>query len=730
MPITFDSENKIFHLTTPNSSYIFTIEGDGILIHTYYGKKLSNISNIKDIINYSVASFSAADYYKEDGAMISSDMLPQEYPFYGSTDLRSPAFHASYKDGSRITDMKYVSHKIFSGKPALLGLPATYTESDDEATTLELEMKDDLTGLEFTYRYTVFENYDAIARSVTARNRGGDNVNISAIASCSVDFLDADFDMVHLSGCWARERHVYKHPLTHGFQGVDSKRTSSSHHHSPFLALARKNAGEENGEVYGFSLVYSGNFRAGVEVDAYAIARVQLGINPFDFSWLLEPGASFTTPEVVMVYSGSGFGKMSRTYHKLYRTRLARGYYRDTRRPILINNWEATYFDFNEEKILNIARRAKDLGIELMVLDDGWFGKRENDRSSLGDWVTYKKRLPKGVEHLAKRITDEGMRFGLWFEPEMISVDSDLYRSHPDWCIHVEGRKKSEGRFQLVLDLTRSDVRRYIIDTLSYYLENAPISYIKWDMNRNITEHGSAALPPERQGELGHRYILGIYEVLETLTTRFPKVLFEGCSGGGGRFDAGMIHYFSQYWTSDDTDAVERLYIQYGSSMFLPPVTMSAHISAVPNHQTGRVTPMKLRGNVAIWGQFGYELDLNKLSDEDIEEVKNQIALCKEYEEVFHKGDMYRLASPFEGDTASFEFISEDKNKVIMIYCVIKAMPHTPAKRVKFAGLEEGAVYKDIATGKTYGGDMLMNAGLLLSINSDYESVMMVFEKI
>ena len=392
---------------------------------------------------------------------------------------------------------------------------------------------------------------------------------------------------------------------------IDSKRVSSSHYHSPFLALARPYATETQGEVYGFSFVYSGNHIEQAEVDSADVARVNVGINPFGFNWLLEAGEEFFAPEVVLTFSSEGFGKMSRTYHKLYRTRLCRGKYRDCARPILINNWEATYFNFDEEKILKIAEKAKSVGVELMVLDDGWFGKRDGDNCSLGDWVVDRNKLPNGIESLAKRIEEIGMKFGLWFEPEMISEDSDLYRAHPDWCIHAEGRNCTPSRNQLVLDLTRDDVRDYIVDAVSAVLKSAPISYVKWDMNRNITEIGSAKLPPERQQELSHRYILGVYDVLERITSAFPDALFEGCSGGGGRFDAGMLYYYPQYWTSDNTDAIERLYIQHGTSMVMPASAMGAHVSAVPNHQIRRTTSLKIRVHVAFAWQFGYELELN-----------------------------------------------------------------------------------------------------------------------
>jgi len=726
MAIIYDESKKLYHLMTPNSSYIIGIQSGKLPVNVYYGKRLDNAEGVLDTVCRFHAQGCAADY--DTG--VQGEAIYQEYPMYGSTDLRTPAFHAVYKDGSRITKPAFVTHRIIDGKPRLEGLPATYVENDSEAQTLELEFKDELTGLVFVLRYTAYNTLDAITRSVYVKNEGKDSISIKTIMSASLDFDRDNFDFIHLYGIWARERHVERKPLFYGKTSIQSARGASSHHHYPFFALADKSATEKFGEVYGFNFVYSGNFEAGAEVDPHGNTRAYMGINSLDFNWLLESGESFTAPEVILVYSDCGIGGMSRTYHKLLRTRLARGKYRDAERPVLINNWEGTYFNFDEQKIVDIATRAKKGGVEMMVLDDGWFGKRNDDHSSLGDWFVNYEKLPNGIDGLAKKINDLGMKFGLWFEPEMISPVSELYEKHPDWCLHVNGRGRSVQRWQLILDLSRTDVQDYIIDFMTEHLTKANISYIKWDMNRYMSEIGSALLPPERQQETAHRYMLGLYRVLDTIVTRFPDVLFEGCASGGGRFDAGMMHYFSQYWTSDDTDAIERLFIQDGSSYVIPSMFMGSHVSECPNHQTGRTSPMQTRGYVALPGTFGYELDVTKMTDEDFEEMKKQVALFKELRHVFHKGDMYRLISPFTSDNCVWEYVSEDKMTVAVISTRIRQIPSKRLPVVRLEGLEENAIYKHRTTGKVYSGAVLMNSGIPTTHRGDFTSELLVFDKI
>lgn len=699
MAIWVQEDKGIFHLQSAGMSYVIGLV-KGYPVHLYWGGRLRGDSNL-------------------DGLLLpvahgSLDRLPQEYPQYGTGDFRVPAYQAKLEDGSRITELRYSGYRVTEGKPSLAGLPSVYVESPQEADTLELILKDDYAKLTVTLRYTVYKELNVIARSVEFVNDGADTLQLQRALSASVDFPAADMDMVYLSGAWSREANITRRRLEQGSSAIQSRRGMSSHQHNPFALLSKSGADENQGEVFGFSLVYSGNFEAEAEVDSFRTTRFAIGLNSFDFSWQLMPGGHFQTPEAVMVYSGQGIGEMSRTYHRLYRTRLCRGQYRDKERPILVNNWEATYFDFNTDKLEAIAAEGAKLGIELFVLDDGWFGKRDADNSSLGDWVEDLRKLPGGLSDLAQRVNGHGLKFGLWVEPEMISPDSDLYRSHPDWCLHVPGRRRSEARWQLVLDYTRDEVRQYIFESLSRIFSSVPVTYIKWDMNRCLTEIGSARLPAERQGETAHRYVLGLYELLERLTAAFPHILFESCCSGGGRFDPGMLYYMPQTWTSDDTDAVERLKIQYGTSLIYPVSAMGAHVSAVPNHQVGRITPLSFRGDVAMSGNFGYELDLTKFTPEEKELAKAQVANYKEIRSLVQQGNLFRLESPFEGNDTAWMFVSEDQREALVYYFRVLAMPHPPRRMLLLSGLNPDFDYRIEGSGEVYGGDCLMQAGLLL----------------
>ena len=731
MPILYDEKNKVFNIQTPDTSYIFGIYDDKLPIHVHYGKRLEKTYGIFEMLDVPVTfanTFDPVTKEFSDPFIMNTKLF--EFPTYGTGDYRMPAFHARYADGSTVTKLYYTGHKIYEGKPALEGMPCSYVEDNSEAQTLELYLKDELTGLKAVLCYTAYNDRNVITRSNRFVNEGKEPIFLQKVYSCSIDFDSKAFDFVHFYGAWARERAIQRTPLLNGMQSVDSLRGSSSHNHNPFICLAAHDATEDAGDVYGLNLVYSGNFESGAYVDPHDKTRLFTGIHSFDFQWKLDVGERFQTPEAVLVYSDQGFGKLSHTYHEFIRERICRGRFRDSRRPVLLNNWEATYFDFDEDKIVAIAEKAKEMGVELMVLDDGWFGCRNDETTSLGDWYPNQEKLPNGLSCLVKRINELGLKFGLWFEPEMISPISELYKKHPDWCLQVQGRTMTQGRNQYILDLSREDVCDYVIDMLSQIFEEANIEYIKWDMNRNMTEVGSVSLPADRQREVAHRYMIGLYRILGTLKERFPHILMEGCSGGGGRFDLGMFCFFDQFWTSDDTDAVERQYIQTGTSYGYPTTVMGAHVSACPNHQTGRTTDIKTRGYVALGGQFGYELDLKTLTEEELCEVKKQIALCKEFHQVFHWGDMYRIKSPFESDMTVWEFVSKDKSTAIVEIFTIKAVVTPVNESFVLKGLNPQAVYVDRNTGRRYSGEALMNIGLKRRREKDFDSEIMILEQV
>ncbi|NMO96429.1 alpha-galactosidase [Paenibacillus lemnae] len=729
MMIHISENEKLFYLGNDHFGYAMEVVKEGYLAHVYWGKSVRP-SSLHRVLQYRGRSAVSPRPVPEDPSF-SPDTLPQEYPAYGAGDFRNPAFQIRQPDGSTVTALKYRAYRITQGKPELQGLPAVYAEAEDGAQTLEIELLDELIGLRVFLSYTVIPAFNALFRSVRYENGGELELVLQRALSMSVDMPHAEYELLHLSGAHLRERHMHQRRLEPGALVLESRRGASGHQHNPFAALLAPGSTEDAGEVFGFSLVYSGSFAIQAEVDQFLTTRLSMGINPLGFGWQLQPGESFQTPEVVMVYSDQGLGGMSQTYHRLYRDRLCRGVYRDRERPVLINNWEATYFDFNEEKLLTIAKAGAELGMELFVLDDGWFGTRDHDRSSLGDWTVHRDKLPYGLKGLAEQVESFGMSFGLWFEPEMVSPDSELYRSHPDWCLHVPQRKRTESRHQLVLDLSRSDVCDYIVESVSDILASAPISYVKWDFNRNLTEIGSALLPPERQAETAHRYMLGLYDVLERITQRFPDVLFESCAGGGGRFDPGMLFYMPQVWTSDNSDAISRLYIQYGTSMVYPAVTMGAHVSAVPNHQVGRNTPLDIRGHAAMSGNFGYELDLTTLSSAEKEEVREQIMLYKELRPLIQFGDFYRLMSPFEHREAAWMFVSRDKQEAAVFYFQIEADTAGPLRKLRLKGLDPMKDYAAIGSeDEVYGGDHLMGIGVSLPyLHGDYRSILFRFRQ-
>lgn len=715
MPITYNEKSREFHLYNNKISYLIKILANEQLGQLYFGKRIPNRENHDYLVENTYRPVTS--YVFDDDYSFSLGNVKQEYPAYGTTDQRRPALDIKQPNGSRITDFKYVSHKIYAGKRKLTGLPATYVENESEATTLEINLYDELIQVTLCLQYTIFENSAAIARSVKFSNDSDQKYQLKTALSLNLDLPDANYEWLQFSGAWGRERYLHKTPLRPGIQAINSARGASSHMQNPFVILKRPFTTEEQGEALGVSFVYSGNFLAQAEVDEYSVTRLQIGIDPFQFSWCLKPNETFQTPEAILAYTSEGLNQLSQTFQKLYTTRLARGYWRDKERPILINNWEATYFDFTEEKLLSIAKKAKELGIELFVLDDGWFGERTKETAGLGDWYVNRNRLKNGISGLSREIHDLGMMFGLWLEPEMVNKDSDLYRKHPDYIIETPKRHASHGRKQYVLDFSRKEVVNNIYEQLVKILDEDEIDYIKWDMNRNITECYSIAYPPEQQGEIMHCYILGVYNLYERLIERYPKILFESCASGGGRFDAGMLYYAPQAWTSDDSDAIERLKIQYGTSFGYPQSMMGAHVSASPNEQLGRNTPLKIRGDVAFFGAFGYELDLDKLSSTELASIKKQIELMKKYRSIFQYGTFYRLKSPFEGNIVSWMVVSEDKSQAIVGYYKILNDVNCEYRRLYLPGLEADTLYNvQEELGSYLGnftGDELANIGLV-----------------
>ncbi len=740
MAIRYHEHTKEFHLFNQEISYIIKVMENGQIENLYYGKKIHD----KEDFTYLHEECSRAEtsVCVPEPGFLSMHHTRQEYPVYGTGDYRSPALTIAQEDGSRVVNFTYQSHEIYKGKREILPLPATYVESDDEAESLEILLHDEIMDTDMILTYTIYENAPVITRNVRFLQKGEKKIVLEKVMSASVEFLDMDYEMVHLSGAWARERYVKERKLEMGIQSVQGIcGTCGGTEHNPFLALKRPHTTESQGEVYGFSLVYSGNFLAQVEVSTFDITRVMMGIHPENFAWELNQGESFQTPEVVMVYSDKGLNKMSQTYHRLYRTRLMRGDWRDVGRPILLNNWEATYFDFTEEKILNIVKKAKEAGVELFVLDDGWFGERNDDLRGLGDWDVNLDKLPDGIAGLSRKVEEIGLKFGLWIEPEMINKNSRLYEKHPDWVIGVPERFESHGRHQHVLDFSRKEIVDYIYEEISKTIRESAISYIKWDMNRYMSEPFSKTKPASWQGKMMHKYILGVYDLYTRLTTEFPHILFESCASGGGRFDPAMLYFAPQAWASDDTDANERTKIQYGTSMVYPIVSMGSHVSAVPNHQMLRTTPLESRANIAYFGTFGYELDLNLLSKEEMETVKKQIAFMKKYRRLIQvDGDFYRLLSPFEGNDAAWMVVAPDKSQAVAMYFQKLTKIDASWLRFKLDGLDPDALYEvsldygETEVYKAY-GDELMHVGipidreLLNAKGGDFASLLYVLKK-
>ena len=727
MGIKFIEENRVFKLDSKETSYIIAIVDDEkFLGHVYYGKKV-----VDEDLNYLMRV--------EEGPFVPSknnrdrvpfyDTFPFEYSTHGIGDYRESAIRVVDKNGHAYINLKYKSHEIYKGKRPLKDMPATFGNEDD-CTSLEITCIDAFLKVEVVLLYTVFENLNVITRSVRVKNNGNDKITLTKIHSLSIDFDGIDYDMITLNGSWGRERNIERRAIGLGKKSVSSIQGKSSHQHNPFIALLDKKANDEYGNVYGFNFVYSGNFLAQAEGCQFKTTRVVMGINPEDFKWILDKEEEFIAPEVVMVYSNEGLGKMTRTFHDLYRNHLIRGEYKDKKRPILINNWEATYFDFNTEKLLSIAKEASKLGIEMLVMDDGWFGKRNFDNSSLGDWVVNEEKINGGLKYLVDEVNKLGMEFGIWIEPEMVSKDSELYKLHPDWCIQIPGREPALSREQYVLDLSRKEIVDYVYSSIKKILLSANIKYVKWDMNRSLTDIGSYCLDKERQGELFHRYVLAVYDMMNRLTTDFPHILLENCSGGGGRFDPAMLYYSSQIWCSDDTDAIERLKIQEGTSMIYPLSTIGAHVSDCPNHIVGRTTPFKTRGYVALAGTFGYELDVTRIPKEDREMIPKQVEMYHKYNDLIRRGDYYRIENFSENNQLDvWQVVSKEKDEVLVTCIQVLGRVNYKSRRIKLKGLIQDKYYKNEETGKIISGGALMNAGINLSnLYGDFSGILLHYK--
>ena len=707
MSIQVNTSNRLFHLQTKHTSYVFHVIEDGSLGQLYYGPK---IPFKDDYANLNTREeHDCTNTRTDEDVEFQAELLKQEYAGLGKGDYRYPAFQITYPNGSRTSEFQYRDYELKDGKARLTGLPSTFADDSNDSQTLTVKLADG--DLELQLHYTVFADEDVIVRSTTFVNHGK-TVFLNRALSAQLDLPDANYDFIQFAGSWSRERHLHRNRLRPGTQSISSLRTASSHQENPFFMLARPHTDNNQGAVFGFNFVYSGNFLDSVEVDQFDTTRVLIGINPDEFGWKLNKGDSFQTPEAIFSYTDNGFNALSQQLGAFYAQHLINPHFAHQERPILINNWEATFMDFTEDKLMPIVKRAKELGIEMFVLDDGWFGHRDDDRSSLGDWFVDEKKFNHGIAGFAKRVHDLDMKFGLWFEPEMISIDSKLYQTHPEWMIKTPGRGQTPGRHQFVLDMSRKEVVDYLFELMSHIIQDAKLDYIKWDMNRNITEMYGADLPADQQLEFSHRYILGVYDLYDRLTKAFPDVLFESCASGGGRFDLGMMYYAPQAWCSDDTDAIERIKIQDGTSYGYTPSMWGAHVSAVPNDQVGRLTSIDTRAKVAYFGAFGYELDVTELSDEEQATIKQQVAFYKQYRKLFQFGTFYRLETPDTSDNVyGWETVSPDKQTAIgMRYQILNGA--NPAYiRYYFKGLDPERHYTVNDGSEVFSGAELMNAG-------------------
>lgn len=720
MAITFNETTRIFTLTTAHTTYQMQADAQGYLLHLYYGARTAG--EMDYLLNYGDRGFSGNPNSAGNDRTYSLDALPQEYPSLGTGDFRNYALNIENADGSQCCNPVYITHEIAAGKYTLKGLPFVRAE-ENEAETLKIILEDPVTKVELHLLYGVLEKEDIITRSVIIKNAGKAPVTVKKAQSACLDFLHGDYDLIKFYGRHAMERNMERMPVSHESTRIGSRRGTSSHQYNPGVILAGKNTNEDSGSCYGMLFVYSGNFLVEAEKDQYDQTRIQMGLTDELFAYPLEAGAEFTAPEVILSYTNKGLSRLSQQYHHCIMNHICQGKYVHANRPVLINSWEAAYFDFTGDTIVELAKEAKALGIDMVVMDDGWFGKRNDDNSSLGDWYVNEEKLGGTLTKLIERVNAEGVKFGIWIEPEMVSEDSDLYREHPDWAITIPGRKPVRSRNQLVLDFSRKEVRDEIFKRICAVLDQGNVEYIKWDMNRSLADIYAP--------NVTYDYVLGVYDFLEKLTNRYPDILIEGCSGGGGRFDAGMLYYTPQIWCSDNTDAINRTRIQYGTSFFYPVAAMGSHVSAVPNHQTGRVTSMHTRGVAAMSGTFGYELNPALLNAKEKAEIRAQLAQYREYQELIREGDYYRLSNPFQDNFAAWMVVSDDRSKALVSVIRLTAEANPPAAYVTLKGMEEDAFYREKTTGKVYPGAALMEAGILLpAAVSEYEACQIELERV
>ena len=720
MAITFNETTRIFTLTTAHTTYQMQADAQGYLLHLYYGARTAG--EMDYLLNYGDRGFSGNPNSAGSDRTYSLDALPQEYPSLGTGDFRNYALNIENADGSQCCNPVYITHEIAAGKYTLKGLPFVRAE-ENEAETLKIILEDPVTKVELHLLYGVLEKEDIITRSVIIKNAGKAPVTVKKAQSACLDFLHGDYDLIKFYGRHAMERNMERMPVSHESTRIGSRRGTSSHQYNPGVILAGKNTNEDSGSCYGMLFVYSGNFLVEAEKDQYDQTRIQMGLTDELFAYPLEAGAEFIAPEVILSYTNKGLSRLSQQYHHCIMNHICQGKYVHANRPVLINSWEAAYFDFTGDTIVELAKEAKALGIDMVVMDDGWFGKRNDDNSSLGDWYVNEEKLGGTLTKLIERVNAEGVKFGIWIEPEMVSEDSDLYREHPEWAITIPCRKPVRSRNQLVLDFSRKEVRDEIFKRICAVLDQGNVEYIKWDMNRSLADIYAP--------NVTYDYVLGVYDFLEKLTNRYPDILIEGCSGGGGRFDAGMLYYTPQIWCSDNTDAINRTRIQYGTSFFYPVAAMGSHVSAVPNHQTGRVTSMHTRGVAAMSGTFGYELNPALLNAKEKAEIRAQLAQYREYQELIREGDYYRLSNPFQDNFAAWMVVSDDRSKALVSVIRLTAEANPPAAYVTLKGMEEDAFYREKTTGKVYPGAALMEAGILLpAAVSEYEAYQIELERV